>query len=72
MICKVFRNIIEELCHSHKHLMPKLHLNHIDRVIFKYRQAKEKTVIRNTKQYLKACIVSAIYEFPLEELEPIN
>lgn len=68
----ILKNIIEELCYSHQHLMPKLRLNHIDRALFKYTQAKDKTVIRNTKQYLKACIVSAVYEFPLEELEPIE
>ena len=68
----VLENIIKELCHSHTHLMIKLRLNHIDRAIFKYSQAKEKKTIHNTKEYLKACIVSAVYESPLEELDLIN
>jgi hypothetical protein len=68
----ILRNIIEELCLSHKHLMPKLRLEHIDRAIFKYRQVKDKKIIRNTKQYIKACILSAIYELGLEELMPID
>lgn len=65
-------NIIKELCCSHKHLMSKLRIHHIDRAVFKYNQAKEKRTIHNTKQYLKACIVSAVYESSMDEMEPID
>ena len=65
-------DVIEELCCSNQELMSKLRLNHIDRAIFKYRQAKEKRRIHNTKQYFKACIISALLETGLDELEPID
>ena len=61
--------IIRELYYSKKHLILKLRLKHIDRAIYKFRQAKEKTLIHNTKQYFKACILSAILETGLDELE---
>ena len=68
----VLKNIIKELYLSHKHLLPKLRIHHIDWAIFKYNQAKEKRIIHNTKQYLKACIVSAVYESSLDQMEPID
>lgn len=39
-----------------------LQLCHIDRAIFKFREASEKRVIFNTKNYFKACLKSAIKE----------
>jgi hypothetical protein len=68
----LLEDIIKELCYSNQELMLKLRLNHIDRAIFKYRQAKETRCIRNTKQYFKACIISAVQETGLDELEPIE
>jgi len=68
----ILEDVIKELCYSHRKLMLKLRLNHIDRAIFKYRQAKETSCIRNTKQYFKACIISAVQETCLDELEPIE
>jgi hypothetical protein len=65
-------NAIKELCYSNRELMLKLRLNHIDRAIFKYKQAKETRCIRNSKQYFKACIVSAVQETCLDELESIE
>lgn len=62
--------VLKELCSSNSHLASQIRINHFDRAIFKFRQAKEKTFIRNTKQYFKACIVSAILETAFDELEP--
>ena len=67
---RLLESVIEELYHSNKSLLSKLRLKHIDRAIFKFRQAKEKTCIYDSKQYFKACVVSAIREVSLDELEP--
>lgn len=68
----VLEEIIKELYFSHGELVFRLRLNHLDRAIFKFRQAKEKICIRNPKQYFKACIISAIQETALDNLEPID
>lgn len=68
----VIEDVIKELYYSHGELVLRLRLNHIDRAIFKFRQAKERNYIRNTKQYFKACIVSAIQETALDDLEPLE
>lgn len=69
----VLEEVIKELFYSHhQDLICNLRSNHISRAIFKYRQAKEKSRIWNTKQYFKSCIVSAIKESELDELEPID
>lgn len=60
--------VINELYAANCDLIFRLRLNHIDRAIFKFRQAKEKRCIRNTKQYFKACIISAINETEIDEL----
>jgi hypothetical protein len=65
----ILEDVIKELYFSNQELIFKLRLNHIDRAIFKYRQAKEKRHIWNTKQYFKACIKSAILETGLDQLE---
>lgn len=64
--------VLEELCSSNSHLVSQIRINHFDRAIFKFRQAKEKTFIRNTKQYFKACLISAIFETAIDELEPVD
>ena len=71
-IRQILEEVIKELFHSQQDLICSLRHNHIDRAIFKYRQAKEKTRIWNTKQYFKSCIVSAILEVGLDEMEPIE
>jgi len=69
----ILEEVIKELFYSHhQDLICNLRPKHIERAIFKYRLAKEKTRIGNTKQYLKSCIVSAIRETGLDELEPID
>jgi hypothetical protein len=68
----ILEDVIKELYYSHGRLMLKLRLNHIDRAIFKYRQAKEKKRIWNAKQYFKACLLSAIKEASLDELESVE
>lgn len=68
----ILEEIIVELYHSQRELIFKLRLHHIDRAIFKFRQAKEKKHIYNSKQYFKACIISAIKETALDNLEPIE
>ena len=60
--------VIKELCDAHAELMQNLRIEHIDRAITKYIQAKKNQQIRNTKQYFKACILSAIRELGLEEI----
>jgi hypothetical protein len=67
----ILEEVIKELFYSHQDIICNLRPNHVSRAIFKYRQAKEKTCIWNTKQYFKACVVSAIREAELDELEPI-
>lgn len=59
--------VIKELCEAHAELMQNLRIEHIDRAITKYIQAKKNKQIWNTKQYFKACILSAIRELGLEE-----
>jgi hypothetical protein len=66
---QIIKDIITELYYSHQETILKLRLKHIDRAIFKYRQASETRKIFNTKQYLKACILSAIVEAALDEIE---
>jgi len=60
--------VIKELCDTHSELMFKLRIEHIDRAIAKYVYAKESRQIWNTKQYFKACILSAIRELGLDEI----
>jgi hypothetical protein len=64
----IIESVIRDLYYSHQEQVFMLRINHIDRAIIKYTQAKEKTTIRNTKQYFKACILSAILESGLDEL----
>ncbi|NSW92259.1 MAG: hypothetical protein HPY74_16575 [Firmicutes bacterium] len=68
----ILEYIIKELYYSNRELILKLRLKHIDRAIFKYRQAKEKRRIWNTKQYFKASILRAVQETGLDELEPLD
>lgn len=65
----ILQEVIKDIYYSHPVLIFKLKLKHLDRAIYKYRIAKEKTHIFNTRKYLTACIVSAILETDLEELE---
>ena len=67
---EILKEVIKELCRSDMELMYKLRINHIDKAIAKYMQAKEKICISNTKQYFKACIKSAVRESFLEESIP--
>ena len=68
----ILKDVIKELCRSDMALMYKLRINHIDRAIAKYVQAKEKVCINNTKQYFKACIKSAVQESFLDESIPFK
>lgn len=61
-------DVIKDIYYSHGDLIFQLRLSHIDRAIFKFKQAQEKTRIINTKQYFKSCIVSAIKEYGLNQL----
>jgi len=70
-IIQILEEVIKELFYTKQDLICNLRHNHINRAIFKYRQAKEKSPIWNTKQYFKSCIVSAILETGLDEMEPI-
>jgi len=67
----ILEEVIKELYYSHKNLTLKLNLKHIDRAIFKYKQAKEQRQIWNSKKYFKACILSAIKEAALDEFEDL-
>jgi hypothetical protein len=60
---------IDELYATNCETICKIRINHIDRAVFKYRQAKEKRPIWNTKQYFKACLISAIKETEIDEQE---
>ncbi len=60
--------VIKELCETETEMMLQLRVEHIDRAITKYTQAKKQQRIWNTKQYFKACIISAIRELGLEEI----
>jgi len=68
----LIEDVLKDLYLSDNKLITRLHLSHVDRAIFKYRQAKEKTHIRNTRQYFKACILSAIKESGLDDLTPLD
>ncbi len=60
--------VIKELCETQTEMMLQLRVEHIDRAIAKYAQAKKQQRIWNTKQYFKTCILSAIRELGLEEI----
>jgi len=60
---------LRELYYSDPELASKVKLKHIDRAIFKFKNAKERTFICNTKQYFKACVSSAILETAFDNLE---
>jgi hypothetical protein len=64
----LIEDVLKDLYLSDSGLMKGLQLSHVDRAIFKYRQAKEKTYIHNTRQYFKACLLSAIKESGLDDL----
>lgn len=64
----ILESVIKELYYSNREQILKLRTNHIDRAIWKFTQAKETRPIHNTKQYFKACILSAIEETGLDEL----
>lgn len=64
--------ILKELYCSSPELVVKVRLKHIDRAISKFRKAKERTCISNTKQYFKACVASAILETTFDDLEPVE
>lgn len=68
----ILEEVVKDLYYSHQELMFQLRLHHLDRAIFKFRQAKERNYIRNTKQYFKTCIISAIKETSLDNLEPLD
>jgi len=67
---EILSQTIKELCKTQKELMLRLRIEHIDRAIAKYIYAKERRKIWNTKQYFKACILSAIRELDLDEIYP--
>ncbi|NSW92971.1 MAG: hypothetical protein HPY74_20410 [Firmicutes bacterium] len=68
----IIEDVIKELFYSHRELIFLLQLNHIDRALYKFRQAKGNNHIRNTKQYFKACIISAIKETVLDNLDLVE
>lgn len=68
----VIEDVIRDLFYTHQELILQLQLNHIDRALYKFRQAKANTHIRNTRQYFKACILSAIKETPLDDLDTVE
>jgi len=61
-----FRPLIEEtikdLYYSNDEVIYLLKLSHIDRALFKFREAEEKQVIHHTKNYFRACLKSAVIE----------
>ena len=65
----LLKELIKELYCINPTLAFHLKLEHIDRALFKFRKANESGTIRNTRQYLKACIKSAILETAFENLD---
>lgn len=61
--------VIKELYYYDRDLTCKLRSKHINRAINKFADAKAKRQIYNSKQYFKACLLSAVREVGLEELE---
>ena len=61
-----YRPLIEEtikdLYCSNDKVIYLLKLSHIDRALFKFREAEEKQVIHHTKNYFRACLKSAVIE----------
>jgi hypothetical protein len=56
------RDVIKELYYSNKNEIIHLKVEHLDQAISKYKNASIKTLIQNTKQYFKACLLSTIKE----------
>ena len=65
----ILKCVIKELYYYDCDTILKLRSKHIDRAIYKFTVAKEKRPIHNTKQYFKACLLSAISEMGLDELD---
>lgn len=65
----LLKELIKELYFFNPTLAFRLRLAHIDRALFKFRQASKSKTIRNTRQYLKACIKSAIFETAFENFD---
>lgn len=58
---------IRELYRSNPEVISRLRSDHIDRAIYKYRHASQNRVIHNTLQYFKACIMSSMREYGIDE-----
>lgn len=65
----LLESVIRELYYSDQELIFNLRKKHIDRAIDKFAYAKSKRIIFNTKNYFKACLLSAIREIALDELD---
>lgn len=50
------------------HIIKKLKLEHIDKAVYKYREALENKTIKNPKLYFSKCLISAIREEGLNGL----
>ena len=63
----LIKNAISDLFQSNHDLVKLINIYHLDRAIFKYKEASENKKIYNTRNYFKACLKSAIEELIIDE-----
>lgn len=63
----VIKNAITDLYITNWPLLRLIRIEHIDRAVFKYKESSSNKRIWNTKNYFKACLVSAVEEYGLDE-----
>jgi Zn/Cd-binding protein ZinT len=63
----LIQNVLLELYDSDYPLLSNIKLKHVDRAVFKYKQAADNKKIYNTKNYFKACLKSSLEELGIDE-----
>ena len=60
------KETISTLYYSNWKPLENIQIEHIDRAIFKYKEASKNKKIYNTKNYFIACLKSAVHEMEID------
>ena len=63
----LIKNAISDLFQTNYDLLKLINIYHLDRAIFKYREACENKKIYNPRNYFRACLKSALEELIIDE-----
>jgi hypothetical protein len=63
----LIQNVISDLYYADWSLLNFIRLEHVDRAVYKFKEASENKKIYNTRNYFRACLRSAIEELGIEE-----